>query len=195
MTTLVASQKKYKVVLMGQSSVGKTSIIIRFSKNSFKADQESTIGAAFVSRDIETSKGMVSLHIWDTAGQERYRSLVPKYSAGASAIIIVFDVTDEESFEEAKHWLADARNNHQGGKLIYFLVGNKSDLTPQFDLSKAKQFAQDEGLEYTEASALTGENIDMIFEEIANMVPSLPTFNEGVDLTKPDSEKKKSGCC
>lgn len=196
MSTLVSNEKKYKIVLIGQSSVGKTSIIIRFSKNAFNADQESTIGAAFVSRSVETSNGTISLQIWDTAGQERYRSLVPRYSQGASVIIIVFDITDEESFEAAKDWLSDARTNHPGGKVIWYLVGNKCDLKPKFDLEKAKLFAQDEGLEYTETSAKTGENIESMFLDIANMLPSLPSIDQGLDIAAPNSsEKKKSGCC
>lgn len=196
MSTLVTNEKKYKVVLIGQSSVGKTSIIIRFSKNAFYADQESTIGAAFVSRSVETPNGSVLLQIWDTAGQERYRSLVPKYSQGASVVIIVFDVTDEESFEAAKDWLSDARTNHPGGKVIWYLVGNKCDKTPGFDLEKAKLFAQDEGLEYTETSAKTGENIENMFTDIASMLPSLPSIDPGLDLTAANnSNKKKSGCC
>ncbi|OHT07728.1 small GTP-binding protein [Tritrichomonas foetus] len=196
MSDLTSPQgKKYKVVLMGSSSVGKTSLIVRFSQNSFFADQESTIGAAFVSRDVTTPKGVITLNIWDTAGQERYRSLVPKYSQGSSVIIIVFDVTDEESFESAKEWLYDARNNHNG-KLIWYLVANKCDLKPEFDLEKAKQFAQEEKMEYIETSAKTGENVEAMFVDIANMVPSLPSMNQGVDLTQGSGgDKKKSGCC
>ena len=187
MSTLVSNEKKYKIVLIGQASVGKTCIIIRFSKNAFNSDQESTIGAAFVSRSVETANGTVSLQIWDTAGQERYRSLVPKYSQGASAIIIVFDITDEESFESAKDWLSDARTNHPGGKVIWYLVGNKCDLKPSFDLEKAKLFAQEQGLEYTETSAKTGQNIENLFSDMANMLPSLPSIDQGVD--------KKKECC
>ena len=188
--------KKYKVVLMGASSVGKTSIIVRFSKDSFYADQESTIGAAFVSRDVSTPKGVVQLQIWDTAGQERYKSLVPKYSQGSSAIIIVFDITDEESFESAKAWLADARSN-LSGKQIWFLVGNKCDLEPAFDLEKAKEFAQSEKMEYVETSAKTGQNIESMFVDLANLIPSMPSLDQGVDISQSgnNDNKKKKSCC
>ena len=192
----MSTSKKFKVVLIGSSSVGKTSIVLRFSKGTFSAGQESTIGAAFLSRDIETETGMVSLHVWDTAGQERYRSLVPKYSQGASAIIIVFDVTDIESFEAAKQWLNDARNLH-GGKVIWFLVANKIDMKPEFDLEKAKEFASSEGINYLETSAKTGENVNSLFHQIASLVPKLPPPPDSIDITETKTQKQEqqSGCC
>ncbi|OHT01231.1 small GTP-binding protein [Tritrichomonas foetus] len=186
-------QKKYKVVLIGSSSVGKTSIVIRFSKNTFSGNQESTIGAAFISRDIQTDKGSISLHVWDTAGQERYRSLVPKYSQGAAAIIIVYDVTDQESFLSAQEWYEEARMNHPG-KVIWFLVANKCDLKAEVDAESAKEFAQNHEMYYIETSAKTGQNIQELFVQIANLVPKIPTENGGLDLTaQPKKEEKK--CC
>ena len=188
-------QKKYKVVLIGSSSVGKTSIVIRFSKNTFSANQESTIGAAFISRDIQTDKGSVSLHVWDTAGQERYRSLVPKYSQGAAAIIIVYDVTDVESFNSAQMWFDEARQNHPG-KVIWFLVANKCDLTPaNVDPEEAKKFAADNGLNYIETSAKTGQNIQELFLQIASLVPKIPVDDNGVDLKENAKKKEEKKCC
>lgn len=186
--------KKFKVVLMGASSVGKTSIVIRFSKGSFNAGQESTIGAAFISRDIQTEKGSVSLHIWDTAGQERYRSLVPKYSQGASAIIIVFDVSDAESLIHAKQWLSEARELH-AGKVIWFFVANKVDLEAEVDLEKVKEFARNEDIEYIETSAKTGQNINDLFLRIAQKVPQLPTPDNTLDLTAPPPKQEKDKKC
>ena len=186
--------KKFKVVLVGASSVGKTSIVMRFSKDSFSPGQESTIGAAFLSRDVPTPSGVVCLHIWDTAGQELYRSLVPRYSQGASAIIIVFDVTDPESFESAKQWLDETRAMHSD-KLIWYLVGNKIDEKPGFDLTIAQTFALEQNLNYIETSAKTGQNIDELFISIAQMVPRLPPEPGGVDMTNNPPPSSKNSCC
>ena len=181
---------------MGSSAVGKTSIVVRYSQNVFSGTQESTIGAAFVSRDVDTANGTVLLHIWDTAGQELYRSLVPRYSHGASAIIIVFDVTDEDSFKAAKDWLQEARETN-GDKLVWVLVGNKCDLKPGFDLAKAENFAQENGMFYIETSAKTGENVEAIFNHIALKVPKLLPVsdpNSGISLDG-DQDKGRQGCC
>lgn len=191
----MSSSKKYKVVLIGSSAVGKTSIVLRFSKGTFSSGQESTIGAAFISRDITTERGSVSLHVWDTAGQERYRSLVPKYSQGASAVIIVFDVSDPETFEAAKQWLQDARNMHSG-KVIWYLVANKIDLKPQVDLEKAKEYARQENVNYIETSAKNDIGVNELFIQIASQIPQLPPQPDSIDLNETKkSEKKDSGCC
>ena len=190
------TSRKYKVVLIGSSSVGKTSIVIRFSKNVFTGGQESTIGAAFISRDIQTEQGSVSLHVWDTAGQERYRSLVPKYSQGASAIIIVYDVTDQESFIQAQDWYDQAVQNHPG-RVVWFLVANKCDLPAQVDAEKAKEYAESKNMQYIETSAKTGQNIQELFVQIANLVPKLPsdTSTQGLDLNTQPSKEEKKKCC
>lgn len=188
------SQKKFKVALIGATSVGKTSIVIRFSKGDFIDVHEETIGAAFIARDMQTSRGTVSLHIWDTAGQERYHSLIPKYTQGAVAIIIVFDITNEESFLVAKDWYAEELENHPD-KVNWYLVGNKSDLTPKVDLVKVKEFADQEQISFILASALTGENIHELFQQIAEKVPMMPTEQEDVNLNGDKDDKKKKSCC
>jgi small GTP-binding protein len=187
--------KRFKVVLMGSSSVGKTSIVIRFSKGVFSFGQESTIGAAFVSRDIHTDRGLVALHIWDTAGQERYRSLIPRYSQGAAAIVVVYDVSDAESFVAAQQWVVECRENH-ASDVIWFLVGNKADLPPAIDRAKAIEYATTEGLSFIETSAKTGHNIDRLFLEIAKRVPTFPppqNVSGGVDVA--DESVKREKCC
>ena len=191
------NSKKFKVVLMGASSAGKTSIVLRFSRNTFGADQESTIGAAFTSRDVTTEKGSVTLHIWDTAGQERYRSLVPKYSQGSKAIIIVFDVSDPESYEGAQSWFAEAQEMYQN-KVKYYLVANKIDLTPKVDLDKVQQFATENGLSYFATSAKTGENINNLFDAVAlDVAAMIPSMDQDPDLVLLEGQKKtdKKGCC
>jgi small GTP-binding protein len=193
---MTVRQKKFKVVLMGASSVGKTSLVIRFSRNVFISGQESTIGAAFISREVETPKGTVALHVWDTAGQERYRALVPRYSQGAAAIIIVFDLSDSESLKAAKDWYLETKVNHPSG-VAWFLVGNKCDLESVADVEEAREFAAGEGLCYMETSAKTGQNVNELFVQIAKMVPTFPGGGEHdpVELEKAKNEPADGGCC
>jgi Ras-related protein Rab-5C len=186
-------QRQFKVVLMGESSVGKTSLVIRFSRDVFPDGQESTIGAAFVSRDVDSANGPISLHVWDTAGQERYRALVPRYSRGAAAIVVVFDLSDSESLSSAKTWFAEARENHRAG-VAWFLAGNKCDLAIGADVAKAKEFAGAEGLTYVETSAKTGQNVPELFVEIANAMARLPSADP-VNIKAPDSQTHKTDCC
>lgn len=193
MENIPTRQKKHKVVLIGSGSVGKTSIVIRFSNKTFTEVNESTIGAAFISRDIQTPTGPVSLHVWDTAGQERYRSLVPKYSQGASAIIIVYDISDPESFEEAKTWYFETKSNI-AGNVSWFLVANKCDLKSNVEQEKVEEFANQNDLNYIETSAKTGQNVEELFINVASCLRDTHVENDSVDL-EAQSEKKEGGCC
>ncbi|EAY03082.1 small GTP-binding protein, putative [Trichomonas vaginalis G3] len=192
------TNKKFKVVLMGASSAGKTSIVVRFSRGTFGGDQESTIGAAFISRDVETEKGPVTLHIWDTAGQERYRSLVPRYSQGSKAIVIVFDVTDPESFEGAQQWFQEAQDMH-ANKVKYYLIANKIDLPAKVDLEKVQEYARQTGMCYYATSAKTGENITNLFDTIAGDVAAMIPADQDPDEVLLEARKKDEGksgkCC
>jgi small GTP-binding protein len=132
-----------------------------------------TIGAAFISREVDTGRGTVAFHVWDTAGQERYRALVPRYSQGAVAILIVFDLTDRESLAAAKDWLTETRDNHNA-TVIWFLVGNKCDLPIVADVESAGEFATTNGITYIEPSATTGQNVNELFVQVAKMVAQFP---------------------
>jgi small GTP-binding protein len=189
------SSHRFKVVLMGPSSVGKTSIVIRFSMGTFSPDQEPTIGAAFISRDVDSDHGIVSLHVWDTAGQERYRSLVPKYSEGAAAILIVFDVTDPDSFEEAKELYAESKERHRLG-MIWFLVANKCDLPATVDNDLVRDFAASESIHLIETSAKTGQNIHLLFNQVAHYMPDmLPPDRVVVDVEAREQSRLDENCC
>jgi small GTP-binding protein len=185
--------RKFKVVLMGASSVGKTSLVIRFSRNVFSENQDATIGAAFISREMDTAKGPVALHVWDTAGQERYRALVPRYSQGASAILVVFDLSEAGSLDSARDWFAEAHENHPIG-VSWFLVGNKCDLAVAADVEKAKAFAAAHGLAYVETSAKTGQNVDELFARVAVAMAQLPPADP-IDLEGLDAQPPKKNCC
>ena len=143
----MSSTYSYKIVLLGESSVGKSSISIRFSKDQFSDFQESTIGAAFLTKTMTQSDGdSIRFEIWDTAGQERYHSLAPMYYRGAKASIVVYSITSKESFERAKLWVSELKHNCDN--MVICLMGNKSDLeySRNVTLEDASEYAQKEEL-------------------------------------------------
>lgn len=168
---------QFKLVLLGDSSVGKSSIVQRFVKDNFDDMRESTIGAAFSSQTIriETADGTqesVKFEIWDTAGQERYKSLAPMYYRNANAALVVYDVTQPDSLLKARNWVDELKDKVGQSDLVIFLVGNKVDIV-QEDASRravqtdeASQYAQDQNLLFTEVSAKTGEQIKETFQQI-----------------------------
>lgn len=183
-------QYQYKLVLLGESAVGKSSLVLRFVKGRFHESQESTIGAAFLTQSIAFEDHVVKYEIWDTAGQERYHSLAPMYYRNAQAAVIVYDIGDVRSFERAVDWIRELRNS-QASNCVIALVGNKLDLDSQsMDSSQsavsgasggnrqrkvAKQAGQEVALKYGllfwETSAKTGENVDDLFRGIAMKLP------------------------
>jgi Ras-related protein Rab-5C len=129
----------YKVVLLGDSAVGKSSLVSRFVRDEFTDAPQPTIGAAFLTKTIRSGEFSVKFEIWDTAGQERYRSLAPMYYRGAAAAIIVFDLTDAKSFDGAKSWAEELKK--QGNQdIVLALVGNKKDLPNRKIETSVKEF-------------------------------------------------------
>ena len=160
-----------KVVFLGDTSVGKSCLAVRFIKNEFFEFQEPTIGAAFLGKTINVNDKKYKFEIWDTAGQERYRSLAPMYYRGAKAAVIVYDITDEDTFKGAKTWVSEIKKKSEN--CLILLVGNKVDLTMnrKVDIHMVKDFVENNNIIYMESSAKTGLNVDKIFTTIAeNMV-------------------------
>ena len=186
-----------KVVFLGESACGKTSIAKRFINDSFCEYTESTVGAAFCVKQMPDYG--IKFEIWDTAGQERYKSLAPMYYRGASAAIIVYDITIIETFTKAKRWLEELEKSNN--KYIYIiLVGNKLDLN-----SHRKIYPEDinkligDKYIHIEASAKTGQNINEIFTTIARNLQN-PELSTSIDNSKStlnlnDNPKKKKNCC
>ena len=169
------SEKKYscKLVLLGDSAVGKSCLVTRFTKGEFFEFQEPTIGAAFLTAEVglddETS---VKFELWDTAGQERYRSLAPMYYRGAAAAIVAYDITNVDSFEGAKAWIAELQRR-RGSDCLIVLVGNKSDLehSRKVDETLVSTYVASNGISHIKTSAKTGKNVCELFDMIANKVP------------------------
>lgn len=156
-----------KIVLLGDTAVGKTSLCSRLVNGTFDSFSEPTIGAAFLTKTVETDDITHRLEIWDTAGQERYKALAPMYYRGATAAIIVYDVTNEESFQGAKSWVEELKRKGRSNVVI-ILVGNKYDLLEDSNIKEvdvSHYLNQNSGrIHFYQASCKTGKNINEIFE-------------------------------
>jgi len=202
------SDKKYKVVILGDSTVGKSSILFRLKFSSFSGKQEATIGCEFFAKTIELPERRerpVKLLIWDTAGQEVFRSFTPNFLRGALAGIIVYDITSRESFNNVEGWLDDLRKV-RGDEAIVALVGNKCDLDQgngarQVTTAEGEALAAKYGAKiFREASAKTGHNVEAVFEDVArDLTTAQFADTQGpsgtVDVAGGDSGGKKKGCC
>eukprot|EP00758_Cryptobia_borreli_P005796 Tbor_TRINITY_DN4987_c8_g8::TRINITY_DN4987_c8_g8_i1::g.9825::m.9825 len=183
-----------KIVLLGESAVGKSSIALRFVRREFQPNQEATIGAAFLARTIQVSKGSVKFEIWDTAGQERYRALAPMYYRGASAALVVYDITSEDSFRKAMSWVRELRQNGDP-KILITLVGNKIDLEPlrAVNAGDGERLAKEENLDFFETSAKEGINIDSMMQQLATKILETGVAQQkmGGRLEAPGARKPK----
>ncbi len=189
-----------EVVFLGDTSVGKSCLAVRFIKNEFFEFQEPTIGAAFLGKSINLNNKKYKFEIWDTAGQERYRSLAPMYYRGAKAAVIVYDITDEETFKGAKTWTSEIQKN--GKNCLIVLVGNKVDLTNhrKVDIHMVKDYVENNNIIYMESSAKTGLNVDKIFTTIAENIPEdneHEPINEIVNVNNREERARYTqyNCC
>lgn len=160
-----------KVVFVGDTKVGKSCILSRFVNGTFERDIPATIGAAFFTKVLTTPTGEVRLHLWDTAGQEKFRSLTPMYYRSAAVAVLVYDVTSKESLEGLEAWAAEIADKAPNNiKLV--VVGNKIDLADERQVSPtaAQEFVEQlNATFYQETSAFTGEGINELFSQIADL--------------------------
>lgn len=168
----ISPLSKFKIVLLGDQSVGKTSIITRFLYDSFDPSYQSTIGIDFLSKTLYLEDRTVRLQIWDTAGQERFRSLIPSYIRDSSVAVVVYDVTNRSSFDSVSKWIDDVRSE-RGSDVIIMLVGNKTDAADSRVVSQTdgEERAQELNTMFIEVSALTGANVKQCFRKIASALP------------------------
>jgi Ras-related protein Rab-5C len=190
---------QFKVVLLGESAVGKSSLVLRFVKGQFHEYQESTIGAAFLTQTVQIDDTTVKFEIWDTAGQERYHSLAPMYYRGAQAAIVVYDITKKESFLKAQNWVRELQRQ-ANANIVIALVGNKLDLAQQRSVehNEADYYASENNLLFMETSAKTAANVVDLFTVIATRLPKPNDQTELSGIIKPKREEplsKKKGCC
>eukprot|EP00727_Mastigamoeba_balamuthi_P004728 m51a1_g14253 putative ras-related protein rab-1a (203) ;mRNA; f:268906-270511 len=194
----------FKLLLIGDSGVGKSCLLLRFADDTYTESYISTIGVDFKIRTIELEGKTIKLQIWDTAGQERFRTITSSYYRGAHGIIVVYDVTDQISFNNVKQWLQEIER-YACENVNKLLVGNKSDLTTKrvVEFQVAKDFAATLNIPFIETSAKNATNVETAFmtmaSEIKNRMVTAPGANArpGVVL-KPSSQPvkiEKSGCC
>lgn len=187
---------KLKVVLVGTSGVGKTSLITRYCFDTFHSDLNTTVGIDFMSKKMVIQDKTINLQFWDTAGQEKYKWLVPAYIRDCAIALVVFDVTSKDTFEEAKQYIEDVKSL-RGDEALIALIGNKIDLLKEksFDTS-AKDFAKQSNLLYFEVSAKDGTNINSMFQTLGeNVLPLSKSFeNPPVVIVKEETSEKKCSC-
>ena len=168
----VQKEIKYKLIMLGDENVGKTSIINRFKKNEYSGSYEPTIGLDFQTQSITVDNLNVKLLLYDTAGQEKFRSLIPLYTKEANIIFLIYDISNYDSFSNIEKWhqLLDNINKDEG---IFFLVGNKIDLTEERKVKEeeAKAYADNNNFIFAEVSALNGDGIeDLFLNKLANQI-------------------------
>ncbi|KAI9096366.1 hypothetical protein K1719_026085 [Acacia pycnantha] len=202
----------FKVVLIGDSGVGKSNLLSRFTKNEFSLQSKSTIGVEFATRSIRIDNKVVKAQVWDTAGQERYRAITSAYYRGAIGALLVYDVTRHGTFENVGRWLKEMRD-HSDANIVVMLIGNKADLRHLRAVSTedSKAFAEQEGIFFMETSALESMNVEDAFMDVLTQIHSVmskkaldvghnqATLPKGQTLnvgSRDDvSAVKKTGCC
>uniref|UniRef100_A0A4W5QJZ5 RAB41, member RAS onco family n=1 Tax=Hucho hucho TaxID=62062 RepID=A0A4W5QJZ5_9TELE len=179
--------RKFKLVFLGEQSVGKTSLITRFMYDSFDNTYQATIGIDFLSKTMyleDRTSGMVDLSVrlqlWDTAGQERFRSLIPSYIRDSTIAVVVYDITNLNSFQQTSKWIDDVRTE-RGSDVIIMLVGNKTDLADksrQITTEEGEQRAKELNVMFIETSAKTGYNVKQLFRRVAAALPGMDSTPE-----------------
>ncbi|XP_032700903.1 ras-related protein Rab-25 [Lontra canadensis] len=157
----------FKVVLIGESGVGKTNLLSRFTRNQFRQDSRTTIGVEFSTRTVMLGTAAIKAQIWDTAGLERYRAITSAYYRGAAGALLVFDITKHQTYAAAERWLKELYD-HAEATIAVMLVGNKSDLQQAREVptEEARVFAENNGLLFLETSALDSTNVELAFQTV-----------------------------
>ena len=195
----------FKVLLVGNSDVGKSSLILRYVDQIWNDVFVPTIGVDFKVKSLEIENKSIKLQIWDTAGQERFRNVISSYFKGAHGILLIFDITSRDSFKELENWLAEVEKN-ASTQILKILIGNKCDLEEEREISKdeGEAFAMRNGMQYIETSAKINTNVNEAFEALskimieyyskkssANNENKTIKMNKGTNITIP----KKKKCC
>ncbi|XP_036971228.1 RAB6B, member RAS oncogene family a isoform X1 [Acanthopagrus latus] len=205
--------RKFKLVFLGEQSVGKTSLITRFMYDSFDNTYQATIGIDFLSKtmyledrtppQLSLSEPQVRLQLWDTAGQERFRSLIPSYIRDSTVAVVVYDITNVNSFQQTSKWIEDVRTE-RGSDVIIMLVGNKTDLADkrQITIEEGEQRAKELSVMFIETSAKTGYNVKQLFRRVAAALPGMESIQEtskvgmvNINLDKPQEPQTTEGGC
>jgi len=168
------TEAECKVVFLGDSAVGKSSISQRFCKNIFTGEHEVTIGGAYIQQKVQLKNGSsLKLHLWDTGGEERFRAMAPLYYRDANAAVLVYDVSNKQTFDSIKYWLNELDSKVKQDGLVLALAGNKCDLPDskrQVQTLNAKGFAENNKMIFAETSAKTGEGVTSLFQMLSEEI-------------------------
>ncbi|CAL8083047.1 unnamed protein product [Calicophoron daubneyi] len=181
---LAAREEEYdylfKVVLIGDSGVGKSNLLSRFTRNEFNLESKSTIGVEFATRSVSIDGKTIKAQIWDTAGQERYRAITSAYYRGAVGALLVYDIAKSSTYDNVTQWLRELRDNADQN-IVIMLIGNKCDLRHlrMVPTEDAREFAKQNDLFFTEASALDATNVDEAFVTILKEIYSIVISHPG----------------
>ena len=201
-----------KILLIGDSYVGKTSLLLQYIERECPENHMATIGVEFRDKIIQIDNKKVKLQVWDTSGQERYRSITKNFYRNADGVMFVCDVTKEKTFDNIKNWLIDSEQNANNSNFKKILVGNKIDLKEErvIDTEQLQNFANKKEMNFYETSAKDGTNVDHIFTELAKLIledksdqqikEEFSHKNRSLSVYSKESEesnnpKKKKGCC
>jgi len=203
----------FKVVLIGDSGVGKSNLLSRFTRNEFSLESKSTIGVEFAARSVSVDGKSIKAQIWDTAGQERYRAITSAYYRGAVGALLVYDITRHVTFENVERWYKELKD-HTDVNIVVMLVGNKADLLHlrAVSIEEGKSFAEREGLYFMETSALDSTNVENSFTQVLTQIyrivskrsldmagedlSTLPGKGQTISVNgKDEFTTKKAGCC
>lgn len=197
----------YKVVLIGESGVGKSNLLSRFTKNEFNLDSRTTIGVEFSTRTVQLDQYTIKAQIWDTAGLERYRAITSAYYRGAVGALLVYDISKHLTYESTERWLKELYE-HADPHIVVMLVGNKSDLETLRTVpsEEAKAFADAKDIMFMETSALDSSNVEAAFNDVLSAIQKKVASRQvtrgsisAVTLSSPvgatDNQERKGGCC
>ena len=190
----------YKVLLLGDSTVGKTCFLLQYTEKSFQTEHMSTIGLDYRLKNIILKNGKkVKLQIWDTAGQDRFRSVTKTYYKGAHGILLIYDVTSLQTYENVKNWITQIREEANPHIVIY-IIGNKIDMIEgrKVKTEEGQQLANEFHLQFFETSAKTGQNINETFDSLVNKIDDVYTNLDDVGNVGNKlgmGKKKRMGCC
>lgn len=195
----------FKVLIIGNSGVGKSCLLLRFAEDMFSDNYISTIGVDFKIRKLELDGKSIKLQIWDTAGQERFRTITKSYYRGSNGIVVVYDITDRESFEQVQHWMSEI-DAHASADVCRLLVGNKADLEDKRAVSReeGETLARQFGIPFLETSAKQALNVENMFTTMAQAMkkkagglapnPNTPNGNVTIQRGKGVGNDKQCGC-
>ena len=188
----------FKILIIGESGVGKTCFLLRYAENSFVANHLLTIGIDFKIKVIEIEGKSIKLQIWDTAGQDRFRTITKTYYKGSHGVILVYDVCDERSFGNVKNWVNQIEQNAKSS-ICKVLVGNKCDKAERvITEEQGRKLAEEYNMKFYETSAKTGQNVEETFRyltgEILKIYKNKEGHTGGVTLNGKD-DKEHQGCC